>query len=463
VKKVALHTLGCKLNFSETSSIGKQFMKNGFEVVDFSQEADVYVINTCTVTENAERDCRQVVRKALRTNPGAYVMVTGCYAQLRPDEIAGIDGVDVVLGSKEKFDVFAFMDNFEKRDLACIFVSPTEDLSTEFGFASSGEADSRTRAYFKIQDGCDYKCTFCTIPLARGASRSMDPGKAVEKFAELLDHGYKEIILTGVNVGDYGKATTRGTASGGNVDSTFYNLLLKLLDVPGDFRLRISSIEPNLLTDQILELTAGSEKMAKHFHIPLQSGSPSILRLMQRRYNTAFYEKLIYRAKKKIPGVGIGVDVITGFPGEGEKEFMETHNFLLGLPVSYFHVFTYSERPRTKAINMSGMVDVAERKRRTNVLRIMSQKKKDDFYAGMTGKTVDVLFESQAQRDKGEKNSDHSQRDKAGVMRGFSSEYVKISHPFDPALTNKFTKFKINSTDGEHCFGEVVENETVTS
>lgn len=431
MKKVALHTLGCKLNFSETSSIGKQFMKNGFEVVDFNQEADVYVINTCTVTENAERDCRQVVRRALRTNPGAYVMVTGCYAQLRPDEIAGIEGVDVVLGSREKFDVFAFIDNFEKRDLACIFVSPTEDLSTEFGFASSGDADSRTRAYFKIQDGCDYKCTFCTIPLARGASRSMDPGKAVEKFAELLDHGYKEMILTGVNVGDYGK----------NVDSSFYKLLLKLLEVPGDYRLRISSIEPNLLTDQILELTAGSDKMAKHFHIPLQSGSPSILRMMQRRYNTAYYEKLVYRANKMIPGLGIGVDVITGFPGEGEKEFMETHNFLLGLPVSYFHVFTYSERPRTKAINMPGMVDVAERKRRTNMLRIMSQKKKDDFYAGMIGKTVDVLFE----------NSDHS-----GAMKGFSSEYVKISHPYDHAFTNKFAKFKILSSDGEHCYGEIV-------
>jgi len=443
MKRVALHTLGCKLNFSETSSIGKQFMKNGFEVVDFNQEADVYVINTCTVTENAERDCRQVVRRALRTNPGAYVMVTGCYAQLRPDEIAGIEGVDVVLGSREKFDVFAFIDNFEKRDLACIFVSPTEDLSTEFGFASSGDADSRTRAYFKIQDGCDYKCTFCTIPLARGASRSMDPGKAVEKFAELLDHGYKEMILTGVNVGDYGK----------NVDSSFYKLLLKLLEVPGDYRLRISSIEPNLLTDQILELTAGSDKMAKHFHIPLQSGSPSILRMMQRRYNTAYYEKLVYRANKMIPGLGIGVDVITGFPGEGEKEFMETHNFLLGLPVSYFHVFTYSERPRTKAISMSGMVDVAERKRRTNMLRIMGQKKRDDFYGGMVGKTVDVLFE----------NTNYSQRGGAGVMKGFSSEYVKVSHPFNPEFTNKFAKFKILSSDGEHCHGEVVENESVTA
>ena len=311
MKKVALHTLGCKLNFSETSSIGRQFVKNGFEVVDFNQEADVYVINTCTVTENAERDCRQVVRRALRTNPGAYVMVTGCYAQLRPDEIAGIEGVDVVLGSKEKFDVFSFIDNFEKRELACIFVSPTEDLSTEFGFASSGEGDSRTRAYFKVQDGCDYKCTFCTIPLARGASRSMDPSKAVEKFAELLEHGYREIILTGVNVGDFGTAASGKSAAGG-VDSSFYKLLLRLLDVRGDYRLRISSIEPNLLTDAILELTAGEERMAKHFHIPLQSGSPAILRLMQRRYNTAFYERLIHRAKRMIPGVGIGVDVITG-------------------------------------------------------------------------------------------------------------------------------------------------------
>ncbi|KAB2909942.1 MAG: tRNA (N(6)-L-threonylcarbamoyladenosine(37)-C(2))-methylthiotransferase MtaB [Ignavibacteriales bacterium] len=438
MKKVALHTLGCKLNFSETSSIGRQFINNGFEIVDFNKQADVYVINTCTVTENAERDCRQVVRRALRTNPEAYVLVTGCYAQLRPDEIANIEGVDIVLGSREKFDVFAFIDQFEKKDLACIFVSPTEDLSTEFGFASSGEGDNRTRAYFKIQDGCDYKCTFCTIPLARGGSRSMDPEKAVDKLSELLDSGYKEIILTGVNVGDYGK----------KVDSSFYKLLLKLTDVPGNFRLRISSIEPNLLTDPILELTAGSEKMAKHFHIPLQSGSPTILRLMQRRYNTAYYEKLIHRATKMIPNLGIGVDVITGFPGEGEKEFTETHHFLLGLPVSYFHVFTYSERPRTKAINMPGIVDVTERKRRTNVLRIVSQKKKNEFFSKMIGKEVDVLFE---------------QTNHGGSMKGFSSEYIKISHPHDSTLTNKFTKFKILSHDGEQCLGEVVEKELVTA
>lgn len=437
MKKVALHTLGCKLNFSETSSIGKQFLQNGFEVVDFNNEADVYVINTCTVTENAERDCRQVVRRALRTNPEAYVMVTGCYAQLRPDEIAGIDGVDIVLGSKEKFDVFSFIENFEKKNLACIFVSLTEELTNEFGFASSSDADSRTRAYFKIQDGCDYKCTFCTIPLARGGSRSMDPGKAVEKFSELIEQGYKEIILTGVNVGDYGK----------NVNTPFYQLLLRLIEVPGEYRLRISSIEPNLLTDQILELTAGSDKMSKHFHIPLQSGSQSILRQMQRRYNTADYDRLIYKANKIIPGLGIGVDVITGFPGESEKEFTETHNFLMNLPVSYFHVFTYSERPRTKAINMPGAVDVAERKRRTNVLRIMSQKKKEEFYSTKVGKIVDVLFE----------NSNHS-----GDMKGFSTEYIRVSHDFIPEYTNKFTKFRILTHDGENCYGEILENQPIT-
>lgn len=437
MKKVALHTLGCKLNFSETSTIGRQFLKNGFEVVDFNHEADVYVINTCTVTENAEKDCRQIVRKALRSNPDAYVVVTGCYAQLRPEEIAAIEGVDIVLGSKEKFDVFSFIENFEKRDLACIFVSPVEDLSSEFGFASSGDSDGRTRAYFKIQDGCDYKCTFCTIPLARGSSRSMDPQKAVEKFAELINSGYKEIILTGVNVGDYGK----------NVDTSFYNLLLKLIEVPGDYRIRISSIEPNLLTDRILELTAGSDRLVKHFHIPLQSGSPAILRLMQRRYGTGDYEKLIYKANKIVPGLGIGVDVITGFPGEGEKEFTETHNFLLNLPVSYFHVFTYSERPRTKAINMSGVVDVAERRRRTNVLRILSQKKKDEFYSSMSGKEVEVLFE----------NTDNS-----GEMKGFSSEYVRVSHPFQSEFTNKFSKFRILSNDAEQCYGEIVETEPIT-
>ena len=270
---VALHTLGCKLNFSETSTIGNQFLKNGFSVVDMNDKADVYVFNTCTVTENAEKECRQLVRRVLRNNPDAYVIVTGCYAQLRADEISAIDGVDAVLGSNEKFEIFSLLKDFNKKELSCIYVSPNDELN-KFGLASSTDADSRTRAYFKIQDGCDYKCTFCTIPLARGKSRSMNPDLVVEEFTNLVKQGYKEIILTGVNVGDYGKS----------YNLNFYDLLKKLIQVDGDFRIRISSIEPNLLTDEIINLTAESDKLCNHFHIPLQSGSNAILRSMQRRY-----------------------------------------------------------------------------------------------------------------------------------------------------------------------------------
>ena len=270
--KVALHTLGCKLNFSETSSVGSQFLSNGFDIVDPREHADVYVINTCTVTESAERECRQIVRRFLRQNPEAYIIVTGCYAQLRPNEISSIKGVDAVLGSNEKFDVFSVIDNFNKRELACIFVSPVNNKN-EFGHAYSSDADSRTRAYLKIQDGCDYKCTFCTIPLARGKSRSMNPDETVLEFKKLLEEDYKEIILTGVNVGDYGKS----------FNTNLYELLLRLLQVDDEFRIRISSIEPNLLSDEIIELTAESNKLCKHFHIPLQSGSDKILTLMKRK------------------------------------------------------------------------------------------------------------------------------------------------------------------------------------
>ncbi|MFO7446688.1 MAG: MiaB/RimO family radical SAM methylthiotransferase, partial [Ignavibacteriaceae bacterium] len=291
--KVALHTLGCKLNFSETSTIGNQFLNKGYEIVDFKEKADVYVFNTCSVTENAEKECRQLVRRVLRQNPEAFVVVTGCYAQLRPEEISSIDGVDAVLGSNEKFKLFSLLENFEKKDVSCIYVSPTQQLN-EFGPAHSTDADARTRAFFKIQDGCDYKCSFCTIPLARGESRSMNPANALDEFRKLIDNDYKEIILTGVNVGDYGKS----------VDMNLINLLYKMVKIEGDFRIRISSIEPNLLTDEILELTASSEKMCKHFHIPLQSGSPKILRSMRRRYKVDDYYNLIHKVKKLVPDIG---------------------------------------------------------------------------------------------------------------------------------------------------------------
>ncbi len=429
--KVALHTLGCKLNFSETSTIGNEFLSNGFDIVDLKEKADIYVFNTCTVTENAEKECRQLVRRALRTNPEAFVVVTGCYAQLRPEEIAGIGGVDLVLGSKEKFNLFSLIKDFEKKDLACIYVSPTDELN-DFGTAHSTEADSRTRAYFKIQDGCDYKCSFCTIPLARGKSRSMEPNSVISEFKKLVENGYKEIILTGVNVGDYGKS----------FNLNLYQLLLRMVEIPGDFRIRISSIEPNLLSDEIIALTATNEKMCNHFHIPLQSGSPDILKSMQRRYKTSYYSELIYKIKNRIPDAGIGVDVIVGFPGETEENFLETYNFLKELPISYLHVFTYSERPDTKAIEMEDQVDVFVRRKRNNMLRILSEKKRHHFYESMLGKDLQVLFESE----------NHE-----GLIKGFSSNYVRVSHNFDVHLQNEFSQVNVSDIVNENCSGKIKE------
>jgi threonylcarbamoyladenosine tRNA methylthiotransferase MtaB len=429
--KVALHTLGCKLNFSETSTIGNQFLNKGFNIVDFKENADIYVFNTCTVTENAERECRQLVRRALRQNPEAFIIVTGCYAQLRPEQITKIEGVDVVLGSREKLKLFSYINNFNKKELACIYVSPTEDLN-EFGPAHSTDADNRTRAYFKIQDGCDYKCSFCTIPRARGKSRSMNPDEVISEFTKLVGKGYKEIILTGVNVGDYGKA----------FDTDLYNILLKMTEIRGEFRIRISSIEPNLLSDEIIELTEKSDKLCKHFHIPLQSGSPKILKLMQRRYKAQDYQDLIYKIKKRIPDAGIGVDVIVGFPGETEEDFLQTYNFLRDLPVSYLHVFTYSERPDTKATTLPASVDVFERRKRNNMLRILSEKKRNSFYNEMTGKEIEVLFEAE----------NHN-----GFLKGFSSNYIRVSHPYNPDIINELSKVVITKVEGDTCRCETKE------
>lgn len=431
MKTVALHTLGCKLNFSETSTIGKQFMENGYSIVDQDAKADVYLFNTCTVTENAEKECRQLVRRALKNNPDAFIVVTGCYAQLRPYEIAGIKGVDAVLGSNEKFKIFSILEDFGKRDFSCIHVSPLEDL-TEFGLANSSDADNRTRAFLKIQDGCDYKCSFCTIPLARGTSRSMAPEKIKKEFTNLIESGYKEIILTGVNVGDYGK----------KFNANLFNLLSDLITIEGEFRIRVSSIEPNLLSDEIIQLTAKSDKLCKHFHIPLQSGSPQVLKAMQRRYTASDYENLIRKIKDQIPDCGIGVDVITGFPGETESEFIKTHNFLRDLPISYLHVFTYSERPDTLAITLNGSVDISERKRRTRILRILSQKKRNEFITRMIGKKLEVLFEG----------SHHQE-----FMRGFSSNYIRIEVPVKPELVNTFTKVLVTSSESEICKGEIID------
>ena len=439
MSKVAFYTLGCKLNFSETSTIGEQFLDKGFDIVDFKQHADVYVINTCTVTDNADKECRQIVRRVLRQNPNAFVAVTGCYAQLRPEEISEIEGVDAVFGSNEKFKIFAILESFEKKELSCIYVSDTEELNSEFNSAHSTDADSRTRAFFKIQDGCDYKCTFCTIPLARGKSRSMLPEEVISQFKQIVDSGYKEIILTGVNVGDYGKS----------LDKNLYDILKELSEVEGDFRIRISSIEPNLLTDEIIKLTAENKKLCNHFHIPLQSGSPEVLKLMQRRYTADFYKERINKIKEIIPDCGIGVDVIVGSPGETEERFLETYNFLKELPISYLHVFTYSERPNTKAITMAGSVEVSERRRRNNMLRILSEKKRNEFYRSMIGRETKVLFEQQ--------NYD-------GLMKGFSSNYVRVINSYDENLINKITRIKIKEIKENLCIGETsTVNNTLTT
>ena len=430
LNKVALHTLGCKLNFAETSTIGNQFLSNGYNIVDFKEEADIYVFNTCTVTESAEKECRQLVRRALRKNPNAYIIITGCYAQLRPEDLANIDGVDAVLGSNEKFNLFSILNNFEKNKPTCVYVSPTNELK-DFGIAYSTEADSRTRAFLKIQDGCDYKCTFCTIPLARGGSRSMQENEAVKEFENLVNNGYKEIILTGVNVGDYGKSSS----------SNLLRLLNQLILVDGDYRIRISSIEPNLLTEDILELVAENNKLCKHFHIPLQSGSPRILRAMQRRYGVEEYESLIVRAKDRIENLSIGVDVIVGFPGEEEEDFITTHNFLRDLPVSYLHVFSYSERPDTPAAIMQGTINPEERKRRSSILRILSEKKRYDFYRSMIGKKLEVLFEAE---------------NKDGKMKGFSSNYVKIISDVKNEFINNLTEINITGLENSSCIGNLV-------
>lgn len=424
-RTVSFYTLGCKLNYSETSTIAEEFKNNGFTQIDFEKKADVYVVNTCTVTENAEKDCRQIVRRALRQNPEAYILVTGCYAQLRADEIAKIEGVDAVLGSSEKFKIFDLIKDFTKEDFSCVYVDST-DNPDEFNSAYSSNSDDRTRAYFKIQDGCDYKCTFCTIPMARGGSRSLEPNRAVDQLKWLIDNGYKEIILTGVNVGDYGK----------NLGTNLYSLLEKFVKVKGDFRLRISSIEPNLLTDDIINLAADNPKICNHFHIPLQSGSDKVLKLMQRRYNTSDYQKVIYKLAENVKDVGIGIDVIIGSPGETEEEFTTTYSFLKDLPASYLHVFSYSERPDTKAILMNGKVDIAEKKRRSSVLRILSEKLKNNFYRGMIGKDLNILFED---------------TEKESYLYGFSSNYVRVKHPFNSDLANRFKIVKIKDVNDNIC------------
>jgi threonylcarbamoyladenosine tRNA methylthiotransferase MtaB len=418
------------LNYAESSMLGKQFADRGFEVVDFDEPADVYVINTCSVTERADRECRQIIRRALRRAGNPFVIVTGCYAQLEPEEVASIEGVDVVLGAKEKFQLFDYIGSFEKKLYPNVFVSDIEGVDN-FGIAYSTSATDRTRAFLKVQDGCDYNCSFCTIPLARGASRSQSVEACVAQARTLVQQGYKEIVLTGVNVGDYGKKN--GT--------NLLALLQELIRIDGLERLRISSIEPNLLSDEILELVASEKKLCKHFHIPLQSGSDEILRLMRRRYTTKHYRELISRIRHRIPECGIGVDVIVGFPGETDKHFDDTHVFLAELPVSYLHVFTYSERPNTPAAAFAHPVEPKVRFKRNKELRLLSRRKKLAFYRSMLGRRVDVLMEGEVED---------------GMRFGFTDNYIRVALPADETSENEIVEAELTDVVGERCVGRVV-------
>ena len=426
--KVAFYTLGCKLNYAETSAIGKQFLDRGYEVVGFGEPADVCVINTCSVTGRADRECRQIIRRAVRTSGDPFVIVTGCYAQLNPGEIASIPGVGLVLGAREKFNLFDYVGGLEESLYPHVFVSPIDAVDS-FGPACSTTLGDRTRAFLKIQDGCDYNCSFCTIPLARGVSRSQNSDMSVAQARNLVAQGYKEVVLTGVNVGDYGKKTEVGLVS----------LLQRLVEINGLERIRISSIEPNLITEEMIEFVAESTKVCSHFHVPLQSGCDEILRGMRRRYTTAYYRELVERLWMRVPGCGIGIDVIVGFPGETDAQFEQTCTFLNELPFSYLHVFTYSERPNTPAAKFQNHVEPKVRYRRNELLRILGQKKKHAFYRNMIGLIPTVLFEG----------------DTDGTMRfGFTDNYVRVGAPLDVAGENDLLSVKIVRIDDGLCVGQ---------
>lgn len=421
-KTVAFHTLGCKLNFAETSTIARQLIGAGYEKVDFDSPAQVYVINTCSVTDNADKECKFHVKRAVKANPEGLVVVLGCYAQLKPEEISAIEGVDLVLGAKEKFNLLNFLDDLRKAEASAqVHSCEIEDADFFIGSYSIGD---RTRAFLKVQDGCDYKCTYCTIPMARGISRSDTIENIVKNAKEIAGQNIKEIVLTGVNIGDYGK----GEFGNKKHEHTFLDLVKELNKVEGIERIRISSIEPNLLKDETIELVAESQNFVPHFHIPLQSGSDEILKKMKRRYLTALYTNRVKKIREMLPDACIGVDVIVGFPGETEEKFLETYKFLSELPISYLHVFTYSERDNTEAVEMEGVVPISERKKRNKMLRILSEKKKMAFYQSQIGKTLPVLWEHE------EKN---------GMMFGFTDNYVRVQKPYDLASINRVETVKL--------------------
>lgn len=422
-KSIAFHTLGCKLNFSETSTLGRMMEQEGFEKRAFEDEADVYVINTCSVTENADKECRQLVRRIQRRAPEAMVVITGCYAQLKPQEIAEIEGVDLVLGAAEKFNLPQHLHQLTKsKTKAQVYSCEIEAVE---GFHSSYSVNDRTRVFLKVQDGCDYNCSFCTIPLARGHSRSDSIAGVLDNVYELAKGGTREIVLTGINLGDFGK----GTNGGKKREESFFELIQELDKVEGIDRYRISSIEPNLLTNEIIEFVAASKKFMPHFHIPLQSGSKKVLGLMRRRYQKELYAERVARIKELMPHCCIGVDVIVGFPGETEEDFKETHKFLHDLDISYLHVFTYSERANTLAIDMKPVVPMHIRQERNKVLRNLSYQKMQYFTQQHIGQNRKVLFE-------------HAEKN--GMMDGYTDNYIKVTTPFREEYANEIVDWQLS-------------------
>jgi threonylcarbamoyladenosine tRNA methylthiotransferase MtaB len=424
-KKVAFYTLGCKLNFSETSTIARDFQNEGFERVDFEEIADIYVINTCSVTDNADKQFKQIVKKAMKLNDKAFVAAVGCYAQLKPEELAAVDGVDLVLGATEKFKITDYINDLSKNDMGEVHSCEIEEADFYVGSYSIGD---RTRAFLKVQDGCDYKCTYCTIPLARGISRSDALENVLKNASEISNQGIKEIVLTGVNIGDYGK----GEFGNKKHEHTFLDLVKALDEVEGIERLRISSIEPNLLKNETIEFVSQSRTFVPHFHIPLQSGSNDILKKMKRRYMRELYTERVAKIREVIPHACIGVDVIVGFPGETDEHFLETYHFLNDLDISYLHVFTYSERDNTEAVEMDGVVPANVRSKRSKMLRGLSVKKRRAFYESQIGTNRTVLFESE---------------NKEGYIHGFTENYVKVKTPWNPELVNTLHDIQLTKID----------------
>jgi len=424
-KKVAFYTLGCKLNFSETSTIARNFVSEGFERVDFEEKADVYVINTCSVTDNADKRFKTIVKNALKKNEDAFLIAVGCYAQLKPEELAAVDGVDLVLGATEKFNVTSYINDLTKNNVGEVHSCEISDADFYVGSYSIGD---RTRAFLKVQDGCDYKCTYCTIPLARGISRSDTLKGVINNAKEISSKGIKEIVLTGVNIGDYGK----GEFGNKKHEHTFLELVKELDKVEGIHRLRISSIEPNLLKDETIDFVSKSTSFVPHFHIPLQSGSDELLKKMKRRYLRNTYSERVHRIKSVLPNACIGVDVIVGFPGETDALFLETYNYLNEMDISYLHVFTYSERPNTEAVHLDGVIPKKTRAKRSKMLRGLSAKKRRSFYENQLGNTLTALFENE---------------NKEGYINGFTENYVKVKTPWNPDLVNTLHAVTLTEID----------------